>query len=60
VKIEETQLGLQTSLDTRTWGLCEEIAGTKKDLRKELDLRIQGTQVEMETGETYEEVTEKQ
>jgi hypothetical protein len=48
--MEETQLEFQTSLDLRTQNLREEIADTKKGLHEELDHRIQGTQVEIETA----------
>jgi hypothetical protein len=43
------QLGLQESLDMQTRSLCEEIDDTRKDLHTELNLRIQGTQAEIET-----------
>jgi hypothetical protein len=45
VKTEETQLGLQTSLDTRIRILQEEIPDIKKDLHEYLDFRARGTLV---------------
>lgn len=53
--IEEMQLGLQTCHDMRARILCRETVDTKNDLHKELDLRIQGTNVEIETARTLAE-----
>jgi hypothetical protein len=38
-----------TSLDNQVKSLCKETVDTKKDIHEELNLRIQGTQVEIET-----------
>jgi hypothetical protein len=48
VKIEEMQLGLQAVMMSL-------IADTMKDIHEDLDLRIQGTQVEIETMKTLVE-----
>jgi hypothetical protein len=54
-KTEETQLGLQVaSVNAKHH---EELANTEKDLHKELNCRIQGTQVERETKRTPVETT---
>jgi hypothetical protein len=52
IKIEETQLDLQvvsTFHDTLTKNHCEEIGDTKKDFHLELNFKIQGTRVKIET-----------
>jgi hypothetical protein len=49
VKIEETQLGLPTSLYMWNRSLHEEIVDIKKVLHEELDLMIQRTQAAIET-----------
>jgi hypothetical protein len=67
VKVEEMQLGLQTSLDMWTQSLCEEIADTKenlheeivdtqKDLHQKLDLRFLETQNDIQASKTLVEI----
>jgi predicted RNA methylase len=57
MKIEETEPWLQLPLDTWTLSLSKETADTKEDLHKELDLWIQGTQVQIDTTRTLVETT---
>jgi hypothetical protein len=53
--IEEMQLRLQMCRDMRTRSLYREIVDMKNDLHKELDLRIQRTNVKIETARTLAE-----
>jgi hypothetical protein len=60
MKIEEMQLDLQavTSLDMRTKSLRKEMADTKKDLHEQLNLRMHGTEVKIQTMRTLAEATQ--
>jgi hypothetical protein len=48
-EVVDTKMGLHEEVADTKKDLHEEIVDTKKNLHKELDLRIQGTQVKIET-----------